>query len=77
MMERAWLPVAAIAVALVLFLVLFSGSIYTVNQTEQVIITQFGKPVGDPITEQQYVERKEQRTQQHHQSPGPGAGGFK
>jgi hypothetical protein len=29
----------------------FSGSFYTVDQTEQVIITQFGKPVGDPITE--------------------------
>ena len=51
MMKKAWLPAAVIAVALVLFLVLFSGSIYTVNQTEQVIITQFGKPVGDPITE--------------------------
>jgi membrane protease subunit HflC len=25
-------------------------SIYTVNQAEQVIITQFGSPVGDPIT---------------------------
>jgi len=25
-------------------------SIYTVNQTEQIIITQFGSPVGDPIT---------------------------
>jgi membrane protease subunit HflC len=25
-------------------------SIYTVNQTEQVIITQFGSPVGNPIT---------------------------
>src|SRR4029077_14237066 len=50
-MKNAWLPAAVIAVALVLFLVLFSGSIYTVNQTEQVIITQFGKPVGDPITE--------------------------
>src|SRR5882724_4065311 len=51
MMKKAWLPAAFIAVALVLFLVLFSGSIYTVNQTEQLIITQFGKPVGDPITE--------------------------
>ena len=51
-MKKAWLPAAIIAVALVLFLVLFSGSIYTVDQTEQVIITQFGKPVGDPITEQ-------------------------
>ena len=25
-------------------------SLFTVNQAEQVIITQFGKPVGDPIT---------------------------
>jgi modulator of FtsH protease HflC len=29
--------------------ILFS-SIYTVNEVEQVIITQFGKPVGDPVT---------------------------
>ena len=36
--------------ALVLFLI-FSGAFYTVDQTEQVIITQFGQPVGDPITE--------------------------
>src|SRR5262245_58973166 len=28
-----------------------SGSFYTVNQTEQVIITQFGKPIGNPITD--------------------------
>jgi len=34
-----------IVLAAVLFL-----SIYTVNQAEQVIITQFGSPVGDPIT---------------------------
>jgi membrane protease subunit HflC len=26
------------------------SSIYTVNEVEQVIITQFGKPVGEPIT---------------------------
>ena len=26
-------------------------SAYTVNQTEQVIITQFGRPIGDPVTE--------------------------
>src|ERR1700736_4545110 len=48
-MKKALLP-AVIAVAFVVFLVL-SGSFYTVNQTEQVIIAQFGKPVGDPITE--------------------------
>ncbi len=27
------------------------GSFYTVHQTKQVIITQFGKPVGEPITD--------------------------
>ena len=44
------LAAAGFAVALVLFLIL-SGAFYTVYQTEQVIITQFGQPVGDPITE--------------------------
>jgi membrane protease subunit HflC len=38
----------AAAVLLALLLVL---SAYTVNQTEQVIITQFGRPIGDPIVE--------------------------
>src|ERR1700736_1190061 len=47
-MKRALLP-AVITVVLVLFLIL-SGAFYTVDQTEQVILTQFGQPVGDPIT---------------------------
>jgi membrane protease subunit HflC len=37
---------AAILAAVLLFL-----SAFTVDQTEQAIITQFGRPVGDPITE--------------------------
>src|SRR6516164_6058695 len=49
MMQRSCLPAAIIGVVLLLFLVL-SGAFYTVDQTEQVIITQFGRPVGDPIT---------------------------
>ena len=40
------LAAAGFAVALVLFLIL-SGAFYTVDQTEQVIITQFGQPVGE------------------------------
>ena len=28
-----------------------ASSIYTVNEVEQMIITQFGKPVGEPVTE--------------------------
>ncbi|MFK7860267.1 MAG: protease modulator HflC [Granulosicoccus sp.] len=37
-------------VVLAVFVVL-SGSLYTVDETQQVIITQFGKPVGEPKTE--------------------------
>jgi len=31
-------------------LIALYASLYTVNEIEQVIITQFGKPVGDPVT---------------------------
>jgi membrane protease subunit HflC len=34
--------------AIVLFVL--TSSIYTVNEVEQMIITQFGKPVGEPVT---------------------------
>ncbi|MEY2599714.1 MAG: hypothetical protein RLZZ142_1973 [Verrucomicrobiota bacterium] len=30
---------------------LAAGALYTVHESEQVIVTQFGKPVGEPITE--------------------------
>jgi membrane protease subunit HflC len=49
-MKNTAILAALIAVAIFLFLVL-SGAFYTVDQTEQVIITQFGQPVGNPITE--------------------------
>jgi modulator of FtsH protease HflC len=49
-MSKSYLLTAVIAVFIFLALVL-AGSFYTVDQTEQVIITQFGKPVGEPITE--------------------------
>ena len=40
------------AVALIIFLALLvaGGAFYVVNEAEQVVITQFGKPVGDPVT---------------------------
>ena len=41
--------VALIAILGVAVFVLVS-SIYTVNEVEQMIITQFGKPVGEPVT---------------------------
>jgi len=40
-----------ILVVLVLGVYVTMSSIYTVNEVEQVIITQFGKPVGEPVTE--------------------------
>ena len=38
-----------VAVSLLVILVL-SGTFYTVDETEQVVITQFGKPIGNAIT---------------------------
>ena len=39
-----------LGVIILAILMVFLGATYTVLETEQVIITQFGKPVGDPIT---------------------------
>ena len=47
-MNRLLIPLAAVTVAVVAFLA-FSAA-YTVAETEQVIVTEFGKPVGDPVT---------------------------
>jgi membrane protease subunit HflC len=40
---------AAIFAGLFLALIVFSSSAFTVSETEQVFITEFGKPVGTPI----------------------------
>jgi membrane protease subunit HflC len=40
---------AAVVVGIVVLIVLLS-SLYVVKENEQVIITQFGRPIGDPIT---------------------------
>ena len=47
------IPVVAVAIALAGLVLLFvlSNSFYTVLEIEQVIVTQFGEPVGDPKTE--------------------------
>ena len=42
--------IALIVAAIVVFIVL-ANSLYVVNEPEQVIVTQFGEPIGDPITE--------------------------
>jgi len=38
-----------IIVFIIVILVLLSGGVYTVDETEQVVVTQFGKLVGEPI----------------------------
>lgn len=40
---KSWISIVAV-------LMVLSMSTYTVNQAEQVIVTQFGRPVGEPIT---------------------------
>ena len=40
-----------VAIFVVVILLFITGAIYTVRESQQVILTQFGKPVGDPITE--------------------------
>ena len=43
-----WIP---IIVVVILGLIIVGGSLYTIDQTQQVVITQFGEPIGDPISE--------------------------
>jgi len=38
-------------VAALVLLIVLRTAFYTVKQTQQVIVTQFGKPVGEPVTE--------------------------
>ena len=40
-----------ILLVVALFIMTLKGALYTVGEVEQVIITQFGKPVGEPVTE--------------------------
>ncbi len=45
---------ARIMTALVVFflaLIVLSNTLYVVDMTEQVVVTQFGRPIGDPVTE--------------------------
>lgn len=50
-MRRGPIGMALAAVLAMVLLILLSASTYTVRETEQVIITQFGRPIGEPITE--------------------------
>jgi len=43
--------VAPLAILAFLLLIVLGSTLYVVDETDQVIITQFGKPVGEPITD--------------------------
>ena len=45
-MNRQYLALGVLAAAIVVY----AGSAYTVNETQQAITTQFGEPVGDAVT---------------------------
>ena len=46
---KIW-PILA-GLAALFFLLVLGGAFYTVHETDTVILTQFGRPVGDPINE--------------------------
>jgi len=39
------------AVAIIVLFLVISGAVYIIDETQQVVITQFGEPIGEPITE--------------------------
>lgn len=43
-----WIPVIVVVIVV---LIVVAGSLYSIDQTQQVVITQFGEPIGDPISE--------------------------
>ena len=50
-MNRGKISIYIIVIALFLLFIVLSSAIYTIDMTQQVVITQFGRPIGDPITE--------------------------
>ena len=41
----------AIGFAIIIVILTMSGVVYTIDETQQVVVTQFGEPIGEPITE--------------------------
>ena len=46
---------ALIMICLLIGIVIFSASTYVLSPGRQAIITQFGKPVGNPVTESKTI----------------------
>jgi membrane protease subunit HflC len=50
-MNPRQIALIVIGLVAIVALLVISGALYIVDEREQVIITQFGKPVGEPVTE--------------------------
>lgn len=50
-MKRGKISIYIILVLLLLAVIVLSNALYTIDETQQAVITQFGKPVGDPLKE--------------------------
>lgn len=50
-MKQANITLYIILVVFFLAIIVLSSAFYTIDETQQVVITQFGKPVGEPIKE--------------------------
>lgn len=50
-MNQKYLAGCFTLIVVAIGLIVLSGAAYTVNMREQVVITQFGEPKGDPVTE--------------------------
>jgi len=42
--------IVTLTIIIIALLIVLGSSLYTVKETEQVVITQFGRPVGSPVT---------------------------
>ncbi|MFH1867594.1 MAG: protease modulator HflC [Candidatus Omnitrophota bacterium] len=47
-MKKLLAPIIVIAISM--FLLVVGGALFTISEGQQVVITQFGDPIGDPIT---------------------------
>ena len=50
-MKTGQVAAPLVVVAVVILLILLAASVYTVDESEQAIVVQFGRPVGEPVTE--------------------------
>lgn len=50
-MRRSNIALYTVFVLILLVIIVLSSAFYTIDETQQVVITQFGKPVGNPIKE--------------------------